>query len=34
MKILLIQAQVALRKCHRNSGTITASQLKQSENNR
>ncbi len=34
MKILLSQAQVALRKCHRNSGTITAGQLKQSGNNR
>jgi hypothetical protein len=29
MKILLGQSQVALRKCQRNGGTITAGQLKQ-----
>ena len=29
MKILLGQSQVALRKCQRNSNTITAGQLKQ-----
>ena len=29
MKILLGQSQIALRKCQRNSGTITAGQLKQ-----
>ncbi|CAB4033756.1 Hypothetical predicted protein, partial [Paramuricea clavata] len=29
MKILLGQSQVALRKCQRNSDTITADQLKQ-----
>jgi hypothetical protein len=29
MQILLGQSQVALRKCKRNSNTITAGQLKQ-----